>query len=359
LPPTLDDFVEQDNYVDEYNDAESGILPDHGQNGVQVGYPMGGYPMGGYPMGYPYPAGYPYPHAPNGAMPPYMAPPTTEKPKKPTKRPPGWADENDKNETLNPRGAIDENGKANINVPVLAGDHLPSMLIPIWVVILIVVALILLLTGCCWCSLKVHGGILRRRFRNDTRKQTKEADNRIKDLENELSAMRTMAKENNEEHSKELQNERDALNAKIKELQSEVNAAVDQIPSYEEASNFQDLGMERIKGTTMTNFDDIESVPKHFDETSMNASIARHFNEALKKSEVPNNNPGDDNTSVAPSQMESVLTVTESQQQRHRVESLNSRGPDYVNISNGKLTKGTLQVRFHDYFKSKNSFYQI
>ena len=149
------------------------------------------------------------------------------------------------------------------------------MLIPIWVVILIVVALILLLTGCCWCSLKVHGGILRRRFRNDTRKQTKEADNRIKDLENELSAMRTMAKENNEEHSKELQNERDALNAKIKELQSEVNAAVDQIPSYEEASNFQDLGMERIKGTTMTNFDDIESVPKHFDETSMNASIAR------------------------------------------------------------------------------------
>lgn len=140
-----------------------------------------------------------------------------------------------------------------------------------------------------------------------------------------------MAKESNEQHAKELQDEKDALNAKIKELQSEVNAAVDQIPSYEEASNFQDLGMERIKGTTMTNFGDIESVPKHFDETSMNASIARHFNEALKKTEVPNNNPADDNTSVAPSHMESVLTVTESQQQ-HRVESLNSRGPDYVII---------------------------
>lgn len=96
--------MEQDNYVDEYNDAESGILPDHGQNGVAVGYPVGGYPMAGYPMGYPYPAGYPYPQAPNGGMPPYMASPTTEKPTKATKKPPGWADENDKNETLNPRG---------------------------------------------------------------------------------------------------------------------------------------------------------------------------------------------------------------------------------------------------------------
>ncbi|CAG5113025.1 Oidioi.mRNA.OKI2018_I69.chr2.g7176.t1.cds [Oikopleura dioica] len=329
VPPTLDDFVNQDNYVDEYNDAASeGILPDHGQNGVNVGYPMG-YPYPGYP--YPYPAGYPYPQAPgtNGALPPYMAQPTTVKPGKPTKKPPSWADENDKNETLNPTGAIDKDGKTNINVPVLASG-MPSMLIPIWVVILIVVALIVLLSGCCWCSLKVHGGYLRRRFRNDTRKQTKEAENRIKDLENELSAMRTVAKEKNEQHAKELQEEKDTLNAKIKELQAEVQATADQIPSYEEASNFQDLNMERIKGTTMTNFDDIESVPKHFDETSMNASIARHFNEALKKADVPKNNPVDDNTSVAPSQMESVMTVTESQQQRQRVESLNSREAAYA-----------------------------
>ena len=105
VPPTLDDFVNQDNYVDEYNDAASeGILPDHGQNGVNVGYPMG-YPYPGYP--YPYPAGYPYPQAPgtNGALPPYMAQPTTVKPGKPTKKPPSWADENDKNETLNPTGS--------------------------------------------------------------------------------------------------------------------------------------------------------------------------------------------------------------------------------------------------------------
>ena len=123
---------------------------------------------------------------PNGAAPPPWAVPPGAK-----------AETGEKAENSgpkNPDGAI-RHGEANLNVPVLAGESVPGMLLPLWAVILICFAIIILLVCCCWLSVKVHGCWLRRKHSQERRRMQKDTDVRVAQLKTELAAMKKIANE--------------------------------------------------------------------------------------------------------------------------------------------------------------------
>ena len=209
MKATNDDFVELNNDANDYEPAAPGVLPDHGQVPEQQapmpppGYPMPpGYQMPVGPWPYPWPA--PYPGAPpvqtvapgvapNGRQ----VPPWAQRPGSRGGDSAGPADgpAGSNSATAGNNGAINKEGDIRTDVPVLGGDSLPGMLLPLWAVILICLGIILLLISVCWMSVKIHSCWLRRKHNNDMKRLQKDTDMTVAQLKTELSAMKKLAEE--------------------------------------------------------------------------------------------------------------------------------------------------------------------
>jgi len=202
MKATNDDFVELNNDLNVYDDspAQPGVLPDHGQVDVapppmaQPGYP---YPYAPPPPMQPYP--YPYPYAPpvqtvapggGRQVPPWAQKPSQTGPTSSGNAPGATGGAANAN-----KGGINDKGDIRTDVPVLGGDSLPGMLLPLWAVILICLGIILLLISVCWISVKIHSCWLRRKHNHDMKRLQKDTAVTVAQLKTELSAMKKLAEE--------------------------------------------------------------------------------------------------------------------------------------------------------------------
>ena len=144
------------------------------------------------------------------AIVPTAAVPTARAPPKRNPNAPGWAQGDEEGgdggalSGRNPGGSI-RGGKTNLNVPVFAGENLPGALMPLWSVILICFGIIIILSCCCWCSVKTHGAFLNRQHRRDNKRTAKESDIQIARLNTEIQAMKALAKEQADRENEENQ----------------------------------------------------------------------------------------------------------------------------------------------------------
>ena len=205
MKATNDDFVELNNDLNVYDDtpAQPGVLPDHGQvpdapaaaPPMAPGFP---YPYAPPPM-QPYP--YPYPYPPVQAVTPgngRQVPPWAQKPDQngPTSGGGGRGANGANNLSENGNTAgINDQGDIRTDIPVMGGDSLPGMLLPLWAVILICLGIILLLISVCWISVKIHSCWLRRKHTQDMKRLQKDTDVTVAQLKTELSAMKKLAEE--------------------------------------------------------------------------------------------------------------------------------------------------------------------